>query len=147
MKTAALVTVCLILLAAGCATTDDPGKGGLFSYSPDAYEKRRVAREARLAELHREQEAEKNQRSKLQAGAAGKREKHAALSGQLRALDGECSALRRQLSGYQARNAAQEAALRDLRQKQAALQDKVRTTDGSSMTDEQKAAEAEKLRR
>ncbi|MDR1947511.1 MAG: hypothetical protein LBQ51_10165 [Desulfovibrio sp.] len=147
MRKTAIFLACLMLMTAACATTDDPGKGGLFSYSPDAYEKRKAGREARLAELRREQQAEEAQQGKLQASATSKRKTHASWSGQMKKINGDCSALRTQLNRYQARNEAQQAALKELRQKQAALQGQVDEAQTSSMTEEQKAAEAERLRR
>ena len=61
MKKALFTTLGLVVLlgASGCNMTDDPRQGGLFSYSPDKYERRLQDREARLASIEAEQAAAK----------------------------------------------------------------------------------------
>jgi len=46
-----LLSLCAVLLLTGCATTDDPSKGGLFSYSPKAYQQRQDTKQAHMNEL------------------------------------------------------------------------------------------------
>ncbi len=54
-KTYFRIMVVLFLIAfLGCATTDDPRKGGLFSYNPDAYKKRLEERQSYLETLKKE---------------------------------------------------------------------------------------------
>lgn len=60
-----LLLACTILLLGSCATTDDPREGGLFSYDPEAYEKRLVERRERLTKLEEKQEAEKQKSTEL----------------------------------------------------------------------------------
>lgn len=67
MKKALFTTLGLVVLlgASGCNMTDDPRQGGLFSYSPDKYERRLQDREDRLASIEAEQAAEERQSSSL----------------------------------------------------------------------------------
>ncbi len=50
----AATVLCATLLLGGCAGTDDPSAGGLFSYSPKAYEARLRERQGQLDELKAE---------------------------------------------------------------------------------------------
>jgi len=52
-----------VILLSGCATTTDPRKGGLFSYNPDAYEKRLDDRRNKLHSVEKDTTVQK-QRSK-----------------------------------------------------------------------------------
>lgn len=56
-----------IVLLSGCAgKTTDPRKGGLFSYNPDAYEKRLSDRENRIDEIERDTSIQKNRGKELE---------------------------------------------------------------------------------
>ena len=55
-----------LLLLSGCAgKTTDPRKGGLFSYNPDAYEKRLSDRQKQLNSINRDTRIQKNKNKKL----------------------------------------------------------------------------------
>lgn len=55
-----------ILLLSGCATTTDPRKGGLFSYNPDAYEKRLSDRKGQLNAVEKDTSIQKQKSKDLQ---------------------------------------------------------------------------------
>ncbi len=55
-----------IMLFTGCAgKTTDPRKGGLFSYNPNAYEKRLNDREQKLESIDSDTNAQKRKSDKL----------------------------------------------------------------------------------
>lgn len=55
-----------MLLLSGCAgTTADPRQGGLFSYNPDAYEKRLAEREKHLATIESDTAKQKRKSANL----------------------------------------------------------------------------------
>jgi chromosome segregation ATPase len=67
IKRICLICVAINLFAlTACQTTTDPSKGGLFSYDPEAYEKRIENRENRLKEIEDQQEIEKQKSEQLQ---------------------------------------------------------------------------------
>ena len=87
MKKALFTTLGLVVLlgASGCNMTDDPRQGGLFSYSPDKYERRLQDREARLASIEAEQAAEERQSSSLSRDLTVKQKEVANLKASLNA--------------------------------------------------------------
>jgi chromosome segregation ATPase len=87
MKKALFTTLGLVVLlgASGCNMTDDPRQGGLFSYSPDKYERRLQDREARLASIEAEQAAEERQSSSLSRDLTVKQKEVAKLKASLNA--------------------------------------------------------------
>lgn len=55
-----------LLLLNGCAgKTTDPRQGGLFSYNPDAYEKRLADREQKLSGIESDTAAQKRKSAQL----------------------------------------------------------------------------------
>ena len=123
-----LLSLCAIMLLAGCQTTTDPSKGGLFSYSPTAYEQRAAERQERLNELQREQAAEEQRRAALQQTAAQKQDELAAMQQKLQIANAESADLKKKLDAFKAQNAAQQAALTDLKARQARLQADIQTS-------------------
>ncbi len=87
MKKALFTTLGLVVLlgASGCNMTDDPRQGGLFSYSPDKYERRLQDREDRLASIEAEQAAEERQSSSLSRDLTVKQKEVAKLKASLNA--------------------------------------------------------------
>jgi len=61
-----LSCLCLLMLMA-CQTTTDPCKGGLFSYNPEAYEKRIEERTNTLRDLEEQKKTEKQKSEELQS--------------------------------------------------------------------------------
>lgn len=68
MKRTMLWLCGLVWLCAGCATSDDPRKGGLFGYwlHKDDYAQRIEERQQRLAELEAENERQKQESARLE---------------------------------------------------------------------------------
>lgn len=60
----------------GCAGgTTDPRKGGLFSYNPDAYEKRLSDRRSQLGSIESDTSAQKRKTADLQSELASEKSK------------------------------------------------------------------------
>jgi chromosome segregation ATPase len=95
----------LLFVLTGCATTTDPRQGGLFSYSPQAYEQRLGERRNTLEALQKN--AEDQQR--LEREAEEKRQVLAEQQQQLVALDTELAAVHQRLAVYEAQNQRQSA--------------------------------------
>ena len=143
-----LVGICLVAFLAGCQTTTDPRAGGLFSYSPEAYEKRAEERRTRLKELEREQIAEEQRNQQLTASAEDKRKQKAAVQQKVNATNKDIAQLKTVLDGYTAQNSQQQQSLDSLQTRLASLKsDTAAVQSGTSMNDTQKMAEAERLRR
>ena len=54
-NTCSVIFTMISLIFISCATTDDPREGGLFSYNPNAYEKRLDQRQQRLDDIKLQQ--------------------------------------------------------------------------------------------
>ena len=87
------VTMSLFVLTA-CQTTNDPRKGGLFSYDPEAYEKRIEDREDRLQELEDQQEIEKQKSEQLQLESTEKHAEKDELSEKIEVLEDNLARLK-----------------------------------------------------
>jgi phosphate starvation-inducible protein PhoH len=142
-----LPSLCAILLLTGCQTTSDPSKGGLFSYSPKAYEQRAAERQERLNELQREQAAEEQRRVALQQTAAQKQSEHSAMQQQLQRVNAESADLKKRLDTVKVMNAAQQAALDDIKAHQARLQADIQAAQAGTGSEAARQAEAQRLRR
>ncbi|WP_415407901.1 hypothetical protein ACLHDG_05045 [Sulfurovum sp. CS9] len=76
MKKIYLITSIVLLLLNGCAGgTTDPRKGGLFSYSPDAYEKRLSDREHQLSAIESDTAAQKHKSAQLKKNLSSEKNK------------------------------------------------------------------------
>jgi len=142
-----LLSLCAVLLLTGCQTTTDPSKGGLFSYSPRAYEQRAAEKQERLDDLYWEQDEEEERRAALQQTAAQKKSEHAAMQQQLQRANTESANLKKRLDSFKAQNTTQEAALADLKNRQARLQADIQASRSSRGPEGARQAEAERLRR
>jgi septal ring factor EnvC (AmiA/AmiB activator) len=136
----------LVLVLAGCATTTDPRQGGLFSYSPKAYQQRLDERRNTLAALGNN--AEEQQR--LEREAEEKRQVLAEQKKQLAALDTELDAVYQRMATYQVQNqekAAEKARLeRDIRQAKARLDALKKEESVGSDSVEAKKAQIQRLK-
>ena len=103
-----LIGIMIGLLAAGCATTDDPRQGGLFGYNPSAYERRIAEREARLRVLQDEQAKQLEQAKLLEESAAQKRDEKDEAARKLADLDADLAKLERSVRNSKVRTKAQE---------------------------------------
>lgn len=70
------MTVITLLLLNGCAGgTTDPRQGGLFSYNPDAYEKRLADRERELAKIESDTAVQKRKSAQLKRNLSSEKHK------------------------------------------------------------------------
>lgn len=99
----------VIVLIAGCATTDDPRQGGLFSYNPAAYEQRLEERRQNLAALQRDQQAEEQQSRQLESDIKTQQALLEQEQEHLRGLDAELQRLQQNVEKYQGKSKAQQA--------------------------------------
>ena len=146
MKTVFL-SLCALLLMSCTATTTDPSKGGLFSYNPEAYEQRKQERQERLQELQREQAAEERHKVTLTQSATEKQDERSALRRKLRAVSAESDKLEEKLQAFDAQNAAQRAALADLKARQARIKADIEASEAAPDNSAERQREAERLRR
>lgn len=71
-----LVASITMLLLNGCAgKTTDPRQGGLFSYSPDAYEQRLVSRENHLVSIENDTTKQKKKSVRLKQNLTSEKKK------------------------------------------------------------------------
>jgi len=76
MKNIYLMTGVILLLLNGCAgKTTDPRQGGLFSYNPDAYEKRLSDREGELSGVESDTAAQKRKSAQLKKNLSSEKNK------------------------------------------------------------------------
>ena len=76
MKNIYLMTGVTLLLLNGCAgKTTDPRQGGLFSYNPDAYEKRLADREGELSGVESDTAAQKRKSAQLKKNLSSEKNK------------------------------------------------------------------------
>jgi len=70
-----IASIALILLNGCAGSTTDPRKGGLFSYNPDAYEKRLSDREHQLSDIESDTAAEKRKSAQLKKNLSSEKKK------------------------------------------------------------------------
>jgi len=99
-------SLCLLV---GCATTDDPRQGGLFSYNPKGYEQRLADRRAVLQAIQADQQSEEDRSRQLQAELIAKQSEFDEQKSLLDALDNHLTKIRRDLDEYRAKTSAQSA--------------------------------------
>ena len=149
MKKMALISGGMILLfMCGCGGITDPRFGGLFSYSPEAYEQRLQERRERLKEFERQEIAEQQRSQNLNRDADSRRQANQAMQNKLKAINAESSKLQRNLNNFKAANDKQAATLKSLQTRLASLNnDSKRVETAKSMGDDEKRVEAERLKR
>ena len=104
------LSLCLfIVLLSGCATTDDPRHGGLFSYNPTAYERRLGQRREHLATVQQDQQHEEEQQRLLESDVQSKQDILETERERLRVLDHDLERLQANITRYQARSKAQQS--------------------------------------
>lgn len=71
-----IITAIILFLLNGCAGgTTDPRQGGLFSYNPDAYEKRLSDRDSQLTSIENDTVAQKSKSARLKKDLASEKNK------------------------------------------------------------------------
>src|SRR2546421_12597882 len=98
-----------IVLAVGCATTDNPRQGGLFGYNPSAYEARLEQRRQNLTALQQNQQQEEEQARQLESDVETRQAMLESERARLRGLDDDLARLQQNINQYQARTNVQQA--------------------------------------
>ncbi len=129
----------------GCANmTDDPRKGGLFSYNPDKYEKRLQEREDRLAAIEEEQAWETQKNADLRRAKSQKQKEVANMRQKVRneqaKLDRQLQAAKKANGGANADRAA------ELMRENQQLKKELAQIEASKKSNEEKLREIERLR-
>lgn len=144
MKRFLFVLICLFILPA-CETTTNPKEGGLFSYSPQAYEARKTQRQERLKELQRQQVAEEQRKGDLETTSKAKKAERDSWQKKVNAANKDVASLKKELDGFQAKNEKQAQTLATLKERQARLSGELNSV--KNMSQEEKRIEAERLRK
>lgn len=135
-----------LLFLGGCAAgSTNPREGGLFSYNPQAYEKRLEERRSFLASEDYRAEENESQRLALESEKSVKSKRLAAEKKRLNSLKSDLQRSQNRLDNYKAKNASQEKELEELRARHRALQSK--STSLGDVDTEEKRAELAKLRK
>jgi chromosome segregation ATPase len=137
----------LALLSAGCALSDNPREGGLFSYSPSKYEQRQEERQTTLTGLKQETEAEKAAGAKLEQERKDKAQELANLRKQTSALATDIDAMSAKLDGIRAGNAAQETRLNELKTLRKNLSNSVAQLEKSAGSEADGQARLDELKK
>lgn len=130
----------LTLLLSGCVgASTNPREGGLFGYSPEAYEQRQQERQAKLAAIEAEQRRESGQTTGLEAQRGSKARTVSQQQQGLQAVEKELSAATRKLNATKAASAEQESRLSELRSRAAGLESATTKASGGPDTAARKA--------
>src|SRR5262249_55867808 len=87
-----------VLLAAGCATTDNPREEGLFNYRPAAYEARLEQRRQNLEALQQSQQQEAEQTQQLESDVQSRQAMLDSEQARLRGLDDDLARLQQNVN-------------------------------------------------
>ena len=143
------IVICLFtILSVGCATTDDPREGGLFGYSPTAYEARLEQRRQNLTALQQNQQQEEAQARQLESDVQTRQAALESERARLRGLDDDLARLQQNINQYQARTSAQQAEKQRLGRESKRLQGKiVALKNNQQLAETDKHKEIESLKR
>jgi chromosome segregation ATPase len=142
----ALCSLTVAVFMTGCSNmTDDPRKGGLFSYSPDKYEKRLQEREDRLAAIEEEQAWETKKNSDLRRTKA---EKETQVANLRKKVKNEQAKLDSQLrAAKKANGGANSERVEELMRENQQLKKEIAQIEASKKSNEAKRQELERLNR
>jgi chromosome segregation ATPase len=142
------IAFALTFLLGGCfGASTDPHEGGLFGYSPEAYEQRQEARRTQLQGLEADTRRKKADAQALEGERAGKEKKYASLQKQSEALNRDVAALSRKLKGLKAETAEQQKQLDALKKQAAGLSGSAERAQGAGGDEAARQARLEELRR
>jgi len=98
------------IMIGGCAgQTTDPRQGGLFSYNPDAYERRLQDRREQLSAEERASQSTQAQSASLEAERTSRAAEKAALEKQVKKLSASLASLEKKIKAKQTTTAAQNS--------------------------------------
>ena len=137
-----------MLLPAGCATTDDPRKGGLFSYNPEAYEQRLAERQEVLAQEENRQTSQKQQTATLETSVQTKQSEKNYYEAELTTMDKDLDQLYARLVALRKLTKQQKADKASIQaQADAVAKRLAKLKSKAGGQEEQKRAEIERLRK
>lgn len=142
------VLVFLVLsVFTGCANqTTDPRQGGLFSYNPQAYDKRLQDRKENLSETDRSNLAAQKEATRLKAEQSSRSEKIAVLKKKLNDLSASTVSLEKKVLASKAKTADQKTEQKRILAEINTIQSSLMVTD--DMEDpEEKRLELERLKK
>lgn len=118
----------LAALAAGCATTDDPAKGGFFDYFVHRgdYERRQAQRQQELSRLQAQNTALRQEGSALEAQLAQEQQRMDALQARMEVTSAELDKMRRETQQGKASNRQARREVEALVQRRDRLQSKLK---------------------
>ena len=112
---------CCVLLPGCAGGSSDPRKGGLFSYNPQAYERRIQEREARLNASSEEAKSAQEEQTRLQASVEERERRSAEARKRLETMNEELTKTRRVLDAVKTRDARAQASLDEMRRRHEEL--------------------------
>ena len=137
---AAVVSLLADTMLIGCAgQTTDPRQGGLFSYNPQAYEKRIQDRREHLSDVDQSNQAADQQASALEAEKSSRKKENAALKKQLRKLSASVASLEKEIKSKQAKTNVQK------KEQQRMLKEITTIKSSSRLADEMDDPEEKRL--
>jgi chromosome segregation ATPase len=136
-----------VLMTAGCATTDDPRQGGLFSYDPEAYQRRIAERQARYDALSADTARQQQESKSLEAAANQKRAEKEDLTQRLAELDADLEKTQEKIKQAKVRAKDQERRRSQLTARLETLKQQRSGIDASSSADGSEAAKKAEIER
>ncbi len=145
-KKTLLTILATTFMFVGCsATTTDPSKGGLLSYSPEAYEARLKEREARLAAIEEQQRKEREENEALKKAVGERVLTVAEQQQQLRGIQSQVADMKTRLEQAKSTDATKAAEIAQLQTRASDLEKAMRTNTATQNVEE-RTAYLEKLK-
>ena len=143
----AILALFIITLCSGCANqTTDPHKGGLFSYNPQAYEKRLYDKHADLSKVEQSNLSARDEATKLKADQAALAKEKAALQKKLDQLSRDTTGLRIRIMAVEAVSSHQRKEQKRLLSEITTIQSAIQVSDDVEDPEEQRL-ELERLKK
>ncbi len=143
----AILAISLIFLFSGCANqTTDPHKGGLFSYNPQAYEKRLYDKQGNLTQVEQSNQAAKDESARLKNEQADLSQEKAALQKKIHKLSKDTAGLKNRIKAVKTKTAAATQDQLRLLSEVATIQAAILVTDDVEDPEEQRL-ELERLKK
>lgn len=137
----------LALMLSGClGASTDPHQGGLFGYSPSAYEQRLAERNEQLTYMQDENRRLSEENARLEKSRSKRSAEVAALAKKDRAMRGELAALDRTIRAARASGGADEVRFADLQTRRVSIERRMDAAKADGDL-EQRRRELERLRR
>ena len=142
------LSLCATLFLSGCfGASDNPREGGLFGYSPDAYQQRQDERRSILQGVEAQTEEEKAISRGLEQERSSRQATITRQEKELKAIDSELAATSRKLNALKTETADGEKKLIELKARHASLSAAKGTLEKSRDDTGYKQREIERLQR